>query len=97
MLRWLGRPADVQQVIARLARLYQERLKAAGALDFDDDAVVDPLDDMTVWTIQEYNQASNSYAVRVGRLVLKEPNGPEHSGQGLDVRPLFGAVKGIEQ
>ena len=29
--------------------------------------VVDPLDDMTVWTIQEYNQALNSYAVRVGK------------------------------
>ena len=31
--------------------------------------VVDPLDDMTVWSIQEFNQALNSYAVRVGRIL----------------------------
>src|SRR6185369_5970633 len=38
--------------------------------------VVDPLDDMTVWTVQEYNQASNSYAVRIGRLVAPPPVTP---------------------
>ncbi|MEO8503891.1 MAG: hypothetical protein ABI609_08355 [Acidobacteriota bacterium] len=38
--------------------------------------VVDPLDDMTVWTIQEYNQALNSYAVRVGRLAAPPPATP---------------------
>ena len=27
--------------------------------------MVDPLDDMTVWTIQEYNPVLNSYAVEV--------------------------------
>ena len=37
---------------------------------------VDPLDDMTVWTIQEYNQASNSYAVRVGKLKAPPPATP---------------------
>lgn len=38
--------------------------------------VVDPIDDMTVWTIQEYNQAANSYAVRVGRLQAPPPATP---------------------
>ncbi|MGB2750851.1 MAG: carboxypeptidase-like regulatory domain-containing protein [Pyrinomonadaceae bacterium] len=38
--------------------------------------VVDPLDDMTVWTAQQYNQASNSYAVRVGRLLAPPPATP---------------------
>ena len=37
---------------------------------------VDPLDNMTVWTIQEYNQASNSYAVRVGKLLAPPPATP---------------------
>ncbi|MBI1763349.1 MAG: hypothetical protein HYR56_18140, partial [Acidobacteria bacterium] len=34
---------------------------------------LDPKDDMTIWTIQEYNQASNSYAVRVGKLLAPPP------------------------
>ncbi len=38
--------------------------------------VVDPLDDMTVWTIQEFNQATNSYAVRVGKLAAPPPATP---------------------
>ncbi|HEY6942656.1 InlB B-repeat-containing protein [Dokdonella sp.] len=38
--------------------------------------VVDPLDDMTVWTVQEYNQASNSYAVRIGKLLAPPPATP---------------------
>ena len=42
--------------------------------------VVDPLDDMSVWTIQEYNQASNSYAVRVGQLLAPPPATPTCSG-----------------
>ena len=37
---------------------------------------LDPLDDMTIWTIQEYNQASNSYAVRVGKLLAPPPASP---------------------
>nr|WP_306673704.1 Ig-like domain repeat protein [Tahibacter caeni] len=41
---------------------------------------LDPLDDMTVWTIQEYNQALNSYAVRVGRLAAPPPATPTCSG-----------------
>jgi uncharacterized repeat protein (TIGR01451 family) len=45
--------------------------------------VVDPLDDMTVWTIQEYNQASNSYAVRVGRLAAPPPATPTCSGSPI--------------
>jgi hypothetical protein len=42
--------------------------------------VVDPLDDMSVWTIQEYNQATNSYAVRVARLLAPPPATPTCSG-----------------
>ena len=38
--------------------------------------VVDPIDDMSIWTIQEYNQASNSYAVRVGHLQAPPPATP---------------------
>ncbi|MBW8878419.1 MAG: DUF11 domain-containing protein [Acidobacteria bacterium] len=45
--------------------------------------VVDPLDDMTVWTIQDYNQASNSYAVRVGRLTAPPPATPTCSGSPI--------------
>ncbi|HVE56402.1 MAG TPA: carboxypeptidase-like regulatory domain-containing protein [Pyrinomonadaceae bacterium] len=41
---------------------------------------VDPLDDMTMWTIGEYCQATNSYAVRVAKLQAPPPasiaNGP---------------------
>jgi hypothetical protein len=37
---------------------------------------VDPLDDMTVWTIQEYNQASNSYATQVAKLLAPPPATP---------------------
>ena len=45
--------------------------------------VVDPLDDMTVWTIQEYNQALNSYAVRVGKLLAPPPATPTCSGSPI--------------
>jgi uncharacterized repeat protein (TIGR01451 family) len=45
--------------------------------------VVDPLDDMTVWTIQEYNQALNSYAVRVGKLAAPPPATPTCSGSPI--------------
>jgi uncharacterized repeat protein (TIGR01451 family) len=41
---------------------------------------LDPRDDMTVWTVQEYNQASNSYAVRIGRLAAPPPATPTCSG-----------------
>jgi len=44
---------------------------------------VDPLDEMTVWTIQEYNQALNSYAVRVGRLAAPPPATPTCSGSPI--------------
>ena len=44
---------------------------------------VDPLDDMTVWTIQEYNQATNSYAVRVGKLLAPPPATPTCSGSPI--------------
>jgi hypothetical protein len=41
---------------------------------------VDPLDDMTMWTIGEYCQATNSYGVRVAKLQAPPPasiaNGP---------------------
>ncbi len=45
--------------------------------------VVDPIDDMSVWTIQEYNQASNSYAVRVGCLTAPLPATPTCSGSPI--------------
>ena len=45
--------------------------------------VVDPLDDMTVWTIQEYNQALNSYAVRVGKLAAPPPATPTCSASPI--------------
>jgi uncharacterized repeat protein (TIGR01451 family) len=45
--------------------------------------VVDPRDDMTVWTIQEYNQALNSYAVRVGKLAAPPPATPTCSGSPI--------------
>lgn len=38
--------------------------------------VVDPLDDMTVWTTQHYNHALNSYAVRASRLLAPPPATP---------------------
>jgi len=38
--------------------------------------VVDPIDDMSVWTIQEYNQASNNYSVRVSKLLAPPPATP---------------------
>lgn len=38
--------------------------------------VVDPIDDMTVWTIQEYNQLLNSYSVRVSKLLAPPPATP---------------------
>jgi len=44
---------------------------------------LDPLDDMTVWTIQEYNQALNSYAVRAGRLAAPPPATPTCSGSPI--------------
>jgi len=54
--------------------------------------VVDPLDDMTVWTIQEYNQASNSYAVRVGRLAAPPPATPSCSGSPISFSGPTGNV-----
>jgi hypothetical protein len=41
---------------------------------------LDPLDDMTMWTIQQYNNATNTYGVRVVKLIAPPPasiaNGP---------------------
>ncbi|HEX4499246.1 MAG TPA: DUF11 domain-containing protein, partial [Thermoanaerobaculia bacterium] len=54
--------------------------------------VVDPLDDMTVWTIQEYNQASNSYAVRVGKLAAPPPATPTCSGSPISFSGPTGDV-----
>ncbi|WP_305118995.1 hypothetical protein [Tahibacter harae] len=42
--------------------------------------VVDPIDDMTVWTFQQYNHALNSWAIRVGRLAAPPPATPTCSG-----------------
>jgi hypothetical protein len=53
---------------------------------------VDPLDDMTVWTIQEYNQAANSYSVRVGKLLAPPPATPTCSGAPIDFAAGTGNV-----
>ena len=45
--------------------------------------VVDPLDEMSVWTIQEYNQATNSYAVRIAKLLAPPPATPTCSGSPI--------------
>jgi len=45
--------------------------------------VVDPIDDMTIYTVQEYNQALNSYAVRVGKLLSRPPATPTCSGSPI--------------
>jgi hypothetical protein len=37
---------------------------------------VDPLDDMTMWTVQEFCDANNSYGVRVTKLVAPPPATP---------------------
>ncbi|HXT22936.1 MAG TPA: hypothetical protein VN923_19465, partial [Thermoanaerobaculia bacterium] len=37
---------------------------------------VDPLDDMSIWTTQEYNQALNSYSARIARLLAPPPATP---------------------
>lgn len=37
---------------------------------------LDPEDDMTMWTIQEYCQSANSYAVRVAKLLAPPPATP---------------------
>ncbi len=44
---------------------------------------LDPLDDMSVCTAQEYNQALNSYAVRVGCLTAPPPATPTCSGSPI--------------
>ncbi len=54
--------------------------------------VIDPLDDMTVWSIQEYNQASNSYAVRVARLLAPPPATPTCSGSPISFSGPTGDV-----
>ncbi|HVR98130.1 MAG TPA: hypothetical protein VMW27_16045, partial [Thermoanaerobaculia bacterium] len=53
---------------------------------------LDPLDDMTVWTAQEYNQALNSYAVRVGRLAAPPPATPTCSGSPISFTGPTGNV-----
>lgn len=53
---------------------------------------VDPLDEMTVWTIQQYNQASNSYAVRVGRLAAPPPATPTCSSSPISFTGPTGNV-----
>ncbi len=54
--------------------------------------VVDPLDEMTVWTIQEYNQATNSYAVRVAQLKAPPPATPSCSATPLTFNGPTGDV-----
>ncbi len=54
--------------------------------------VVDPIDDMSIWTIQEYNQASNSYAVRVAKLLAPPPATPTCSGSPISFTGPTGNV-----
>src|SRR5204863_2664683 len=37
---------------------------------------LDPVDDMTMWTVQEFSNATNSWAVRVVKLVAPPPATP---------------------
>jgi hypothetical protein len=37
---------------------------------------LDPLDDMTMWTVQEFSNATNSWAVRVVKLIAPPPASP---------------------
>ena len=41
---------------------------------------LDPLDDMTMWTVQEFSNATNSWAVRVVKLVAPPPATPAVAG-----------------
>lgn len=43
---------------------------------------VDPDDDMTLWTIQQWNQATNLYAVRVAKLLAPPPAAPTSVSPG---------------
>ncbi len=53
---------------------------------------LDPLDNMTVWAIQEYNQASNSYAVRVAQLLAPPPPTPNCNGNPISFAGPTGNV-----
>jgi len=53
---------------------------------------VDPLDDMTIWTTQEYNQASNSYAARVTKLLAPPPATPTCSSTPINFSAGTGNV-----
>jgi hypothetical protein len=41
---------------------------------------LDPLDDMTMWTVQEFSNATNSWAVRVVKLIAPPPATPAVAG-----------------
>jgi hypothetical protein len=56
--------------------------------------VVDPLDDMTVWSAQQYNQALNSYAVRVGRLRPPPPATPNANSVNSGVASVNVVITG---
>ena len=50
---------------------------------------VDPLDDMSMWTVQEFVNANNSYGVRVAKLIAPPPATP---GAMADVQAGQGSV-----
>jgi uncharacterized repeat protein (TIGR01451 family)/fimbrial isopeptide formation D2 family protein len=52
----------------------------------------DPLDEMSVWTIQEYNQALNSYAVRIAKLLAPPPATPTCSASPIPFNGPTGNV-----
>jgi hypothetical protein len=41
---------------------------------------LDPVDDMTMWTVQEFSNATNSWAVRVVKLIAPPPATPASAG-----------------
>jgi hypothetical protein len=41
---------------------------------------LDPVDDMTMWTVQEFSNATNSWAVRVVKLIAPPPATPADAG-----------------
>src|SRR5262249_35093141 len=61
---------------------------------------LDPLDDMTMWTVEEFCSSSNQYGVRIAKLIAPPPATPSSlpdvtAGQApLNVTPTGGAASG---
>jgi hypothetical protein len=50
---------------------------------------VDPIDDMTMWTVQEFCDATNSYGVRVVQLIAPPPALPVSADPALEGFPSY--------